>query len=91
MLNGALERAWKLDRRSDDFRWLVAERLELHVGDRLVLENHGPAGLTRVQEVRLEIGDLSQEVTVKSQAPLIDGATTSVGHVMRAEMRPRSE
>ncbi len=33
-------------------------------------------------EVRLTLGDISQEVTVKSQAPLIDGATTSVGHVI---------
>ena len=37
---------------------------------------------TLVQEVHLEIGDISQEVTVKSQAILIDGATTSVGHVI---------
>jgi hypothetical protein len=35
-----------------------------------------------VQDVRLEVGDISQEVTVKSQAVLIDGATTSVGHVI---------
>jgi hypothetical protein len=37
---------------------------------------------TLVQNVRLEVGDISQEVTVKASAPLIDGATTSVGHVM---------
>src|SRR4051812_33921970 len=37
---------------------------------------------TVVQEVRLEIGDLSQEVTVESQAGLIDAATSSVGHVI---------
>jgi hypothetical protein len=37
---------------------------------------------TLVQEVRLEIGDISQEVTVKSQAALLDGATTSVGYVI---------
>lgn len=37
---------------------------------------------TVVQEVRLEIGDLSQEVTVNSITPLIDGATISVGHVI---------
>ena len=34
------------------------------------------------QDVRFEIGDFSQDVTVKSQAPLIDRATTSVGHLM---------
>ena len=35
-----------------------------------------------VQDVRLELGDVSQEVTVKPQAALIDRATTSVGHVI---------
>jgi hypothetical protein len=35
-----------------------------------------------VQDVRLEVGDVSQEVTVKPQAGLIDRATTSVGHVI---------
>lgn len=35
-----------------------------------------------VQDVRLDLGDISQEVTVKSQAGLIDGSTTSVGHVI---------
>ena len=33
-------------------------------------------------EVRLEVGDLSDAVTVKSQMPLIDRATTSVGHLI---------
>jgi hypothetical protein len=37
---------------------------------------------TLVQEVRLEIGDMSQGVTVQSQATPIDGATSSVGHVI---------
>ena len=37
---------------------------------------------TLVQDVRLELGDISQEVTVTSQPALIDGATTSVGHVI---------
>ena len=35
-----------------------------------------------VQDVHLEVGPISDEVTVKSQPPLIDGATTSVGHVI---------
>jgi len=35
-----------------------------------------------VQDVRLELGDVSQEVTVKPQTALIDRATTSVGHVI---------
>jgi hypothetical protein len=33
-------------------------------------------------DVRLEIGDISEEVTVRSQIALIDGGTTSVGHVI---------
>lgn len=39
-------------------------------------------GRILVQDVRLELGDISQEVTVKPQAALIDRATTSVGHVI---------
>lgn len=39
-------------------------------------------GRTVVQDVHLEVGDVSQEVTVKSQTDLIDAATTSVGHVI---------
>jgi hypothetical protein len=35
-----------------------------------------------VQDVRLELGDISQELTVESQATPIDRATTSVGHVI---------
>ena len=34
---------------------------------------------TLVQDVQLEIGDISQEITVTSRAALIDRATTSVG------------
>jgi len=37
---------------------------------------------TLVQDVRLDLGDVSQEVTVTSQPALVDGATTSVGHVI---------
>ena len=35
-----------------------------------------------VVDVRLQIGDISQEITVKAEAGLIDGSTTSVGHVI---------
>jgi Carboxypeptidase regulatory-like domain/TonB dependent receptor len=41
---------------------------------------------TRDLDVRLEVGEISEEVTVRSQAPLIDGATTSVGHVIDDRM-----
>jgi len=37
---------------------------------------------TIAYDVRLQIGDLSQEVTVRSQTALVDRATTSVGHVI---------
>jgi len=37
---------------------------------------------TLVQEVQLEVGDISEEVTVESQTALTDRATTSVGHVI---------
>jgi hypothetical protein len=37
---------------------------------------------TVVQDVHLEVGEISEQVTVKSQPPLIDGATSSVGHVI---------
>jgi hypothetical protein len=37
---------------------------------------------TLVQDVHLEVGDISQEVTVESRTTLVDGATTSVGHVI---------
>src|SRR6185436_8893491 len=33
-------------------------------------------------DAKLELGDLSTEVIVQSTAPLIDGAATSVGHVI---------
>ena len=41
---------------------------------------------TVVQDVHLEVGDMSQEVTVKSDATLIDSVTTSVGHVIDGRM-----
>ena len=37
---------------------------------------------TLVQDVQLEVGDISQEVTVESRTALVDGATASVGHVI---------
>jgi len=37
---------------------------------------------TVVQDVHLQVGDVSQEVTVRSQTAPIDRATTSVGHVI---------
>jgi hypothetical protein len=37
---------------------------------------------TVVVEVHLDVGEISDEVTVKSQPPLIDEGTSSVGHVI---------
>ena len=37
---------------------------------------------TSVYDVRLELGEFAQEITVRSQAAMIDRATTSVGHVI---------
>ena len=56
--------------RAAGFRLYTVEALTTDVGRTLFLE------------VRLEIGDFSQEVTVRSPPALIDGATTSVGHVI---------
>jgi hypothetical protein len=41
-------------------------------------------GRTVVRDIRLEVGDISQSVTVTGEVPLVDRATTSVGHVVTA-------
>jgi hypothetical protein len=38
---------------------------------------------TLIRDIRLEIGDVSTEITVGSHAALIDAATASVGHVVQ--------
>ena len=50
--------------------------------------DHRKSPRTFLQDVHLEVGDLSQEVTVKSDATLIDAVTTSVGHVIDGRMVP---
>jgi len=40
---------------------------------------------TVVHDLHLEVGDISDAVTVDSQAPLIDASSTSVGHLMDAQ------
>ncbi len=52
------------------FRLYTVESLTMEVARTLVLDAH------------LQVGDISQEVVVRSQSPLIDGATASVGHVI---------
>lgn len=52
------------------FQTQITESLTLEVGRNVV------------QDFRLRVGDISQEVTVTSNASLIEQATTSVGHVL---------
>jgi len=61
---------YRMQVRAPGFRLYTVESLTMEVAR------------TLVQDVHLQVGDVSQEVTVRSQAPLIDGATTSVGHVI---------
>ena len=61
---------YRLQVRAPGFRLYTMEALTMDVAR------------TVVQDVHLEVGDISDEITVRSQAPLIDGGTTSVGHVI---------
>ena len=56
--------------RESGFRPYTVERLTLEIAQTVVLN------------ARMELGEISQEVTVKSQSSLIDTATTSVGHAI---------
>ena len=62
--------AYQVQVRAAGFRLCTLESISLDVAR------------TVVYDVRLELGDVSQEVTVHSQASPIDSATTSVGHVI---------
>ena len=61
---------YRLQVKAPGFRLYTVEALTTEVARTLDLE------------VRLEVGDISDAVTVKSQMPLIDRATTSVGHLI---------
>jgi hypothetical protein len=61
---------YRVQVRAQGFRLYTVEELTTEVARTLTLD------------VRLEVGDISQEVTVNSQTPLIDETTTSVGHVI---------
>jgi hypothetical protein len=56
--------------RAPGFRLYTVEALTTEVGRNVVVD------------VRLEIGDVSHEITVKSRPAVIDGDTTSGGHVV---------
>ena len=61
---------YRMQVKASGFRLYTVESLTMNVGR------------TLVQDAHLEVGDVSQEVTVKSQTDLIDAATTSVGHAI---------
>src|SRR6476646_1944451 len=61
---------YRLEVKASGFRLYRTEALTLEVARILDLDVH------------LEVGDISDAVTVKSPTPLIDGATSSVGHVI---------
>jgi hypothetical protein len=62
--------AYRLQVRAQGFRLYTVDTFNASVGR------------TVFMDVRLELGDLSQEVTVESRPAPIDGATTSVGHAI---------
>ena len=62
--------AYRMRVMASGFRLYTVERLTTQVARILV------------QDVQLELGDVSQEVTVTSRLALIDRATTSVGHLV---------
>src|SRR5262245_61086085 len=61
---------YRVEVRSAGFQTQVVERMSVEVGR------------TVVQDFRVNIGDISQEVTVISGANLIERASISVGHVI---------
>ena len=61
---------YRMQVKARGFRLYTAEALTMDVARTVVLEVH------------LEVGEISDEVTVKSQPPLIDEVTISVGHVI---------
>src|SRR5437867_4304342 len=62
--------AYRLEVRADGFQTKVVKDLRLEVAQ------------TMVQNVRLAIGSLSEEVAVVGEAPVIESTTTSVGQVI---------
>ncbi len=62
--------SYRMQVRARGFRLYTMEALNLDVARTVVLDVH------------LEVGEISDEVTVRSQPLLIDGATTSVGNVI---------
>ena len=61
---------YRLQVKARGFRLYVVESLTVEVAR------------TMVHDVRLEVGDVTQEITVKSEPAVIDSSTISVGHVI---------
>ena len=61
---------YRMQVRAPGFRLSTVESLRIDVAS------------TLVQDVHLQVGDVSQEITVRSQTAPIDRTTTSVGHVI---------
>src|SRR5437660_2318168 len=57
---------------------VIASGFRLYTVESLTMD----VARTQVQEVQLEVGNISEEVKVESQKARIDGGTTYVGHVI---------
>jgi hypothetical protein len=65
---------YRLEVRAAGFQTQILERLRIEIGRKIV------------QDFRLQVGDVSQEVTVTANGDLIERATVSVGHVIDQRM-----
>jgi hypothetical protein len=65
---------YRLEVRASGFKTQVVERLRIEVGQ------------TVTQDFQLEVGDISQQVTVTPAAQLVEKATVSVGHIIDRRM-----
>src|SRR4029453_13059207 len=61
---------YRIELKAKGFRTQIIERIPLEVGRRVT------------QDFKLQVGDISQKITVTADRDLIERATTSVGHVV---------
>ncbi|HEY8224490.1 MAG TPA: carboxypeptidase regulatory-like domain-containing protein [Pyrinomonadaceae bacterium] len=61
---------YRLELKATGFKTQIVERIRIEVGRSIT------------QDFRLQVGDLSQKITVMAERDLIERATTSVGHVV---------
>jgi len=69
-IRGLISGVYRLEARKEGFKQYSREPLELRVGDVMNLE------------VKLEVGAITESVTVKAEAPLLESATADVGQVV---------